>query len=141
MQAQTEKSPKGELIIEIRGRTVGTTIKEVGSNGVKLEMNDVSEVSGKYNARHMETVNVELKADGSNEWETKGIENTPEGDMIVITGKGKGQSTGPTTANWSGEYHFMTKSPRLKWLDGTKAWIEGTGNMATGEHSGKVYKK
>ncbi len=140
MQAQTEKM-KGELLFELHGKTVTTTIKDISPNGVKLEMNDTGEVKGKYNAMHRETVNVLIKTDGTNEWETKAIENTKDGDMVVAWGSGKGRSTGPTTASWEGEMHYMTMSPRLAWLNNTTAWIEGSGDMAKGEHQGKIYAK
>ncbi len=140
MQAQTEKL-KGELLFELHGKTVTTPIKEISPNGVRLEMNDVGEVKGKYNAARMETVNVLVKTDGTNEWETKAIENTKEGDMVVVWGNGKGRSTGPTTASWEGEVHAMTMSPRLSWLNNTTSWVEGSGDRAKGEYSAKVYAK
>jgi hypothetical protein len=104
-------------------------------------MNNVGQVTGPYNARHIETTIVEQKADGTNEWESKAIENTPQGDVVVIVGKGKGQASGSGNANWTGELEYMTKSPGLKWLDGTKARVEGTANMQTGEYTGRIYKK
>ena len=107
--------------------------------GVRLQMNDEAQVSGKYNAAHIETVTVFLKPDGNNEWETKAIDNTREGDMVVITGRGTGRSTTPTSAKWEGEMHFMTQSPRLSWLNNTKGWVEGTGDMAAGTYHGKIY--
>lgn len=140
MQAQTTKM-KGELLFELKGKTVTRTIKDISPNGVKIEMNDTGEIKGKYNAAHIETVNVLLKTDGTNEWETKAIDTTKEGDMIVSWGSGKGRSTGPGTASWEGEMHYMTQSPRLASLNNTTAWIEGSGNMATGEHQGKIYAK
>jgi hypothetical protein len=88
----------------------------------------------------METVSVFQKPDGTNEWEVKAIETTPEGDFIAVIGRGRGKSTGPTTAQWEGEVQFMTQSPRLSWLNGKKGWVEGSGNQATGEFQNKVYE-
>ncbi len=138
MESQSEKM-KGELIAEFRGKSTTTTIKEISPSGVKIEINDTGQVTGRYNAAHMETVSVSIKTDGSQEWHTKAIQSTPEGDLIVITGGGKGKPTGPNTSAWDGEIHFMTQSPRLSWLNNTKGWVEGSGNNITGEFHGKAY--
>ena len=140
MQAQTQMA-KGELLLEIHGKTVTRTVKEISPNGVKLQMNDEGQTTGKYNAGHIETVTVLIKPDGTNEWETKAIETTKEGDFIAITGKGTGHSTSATAATWQGDVHFMTMSPKLSWLNNTRGWVEGTGDMAAGTFHGKVYAK
>ena len=132
---------KGELLLEVQGKTITRTIKELSPLGVKIEMNDEGQTTGKYNAAHMETVTVFLKTDGTNEWETKGIQTTRDGDFVVVAGRGTGRSTGPTTATWQGDVHFMTQSPKLAWLNTTKGWVEGTGDMAAGTFHGKVYAK
>jgi len=136
MQAQKQK---GELLGEMHGKTVTTTIKEITPMGVKLEINDQAQFAGKYNANSMETVSVFQKKDGTNEWETKGIQMTNEGDFIVVNGRGTGKNTGPTTASWEGEVVFMTQSSKLAWLNTTKGWIEGSGDNAKGEFNGKLY--
>ena len=91
-------------------------------------------------ANHIETVSVLQKTDGTNEWQTKGIETTPEGDFIALWGGGTGKATGPTTQQWEGQIQFMTQSRRLSWLNGTKAWVEGEGDAAKGEFHGKWYR-
>jgi hypothetical protein len=47
----------------------------------------------------------------------------------------------PSTGAWEGEIHFMTQSPKLSWLNNSTGWVEGQGNMATGESHGKIYAK
>jgi len=108
---------------------------------VRLEMNDHGDVSGKYHAGHIDTVSVNLKTDGTNEWQLKSIHNTKDGDMVVVWGGGKGHMSNPTTGTWEGELHFMTQSPKLAWLNNSTGWVEGQGNMSTGESSGKIYAK
>ncbi len=109
--------------------------------GVTLQINDEGQATGKYNASLIRTVTVFLKTDGTSEWETKGIQTTREGDVVVVSGRGTGRNTGPTTAQWQGDVHFMTMSPKLSWLNNTKGWVEGTGDMAAGTFHGKVYAK
>lgn len=132
---------KGELLYEVKSKNVTVTIKDIGANGIQLEMNDRGEISGKLHGNHMDTVNVNMKTDGSNEWQVKSIMNTKDGDMIVAWGGGKGQMAGPQTGNWTGELHFMTQSPKLAYLNNTTGWVEGQGNMSTGESSAKIYTK
>jgi hypothetical protein len=140
MQTQTTTT-KGELLYEFKSKNVTTTIKDIGQNGIQLEMNDQGEVNGKLHGRHMETVSVNMKTDGTSDFTVKSIMNTKDGDMVVVSGGGKGKSTSPQTATWQGELHFMTQSPKLAWLNNSTGLIEGQGNMATGESSGKVYAK
>ncbi len=140
MQAQTLTS-KGELLLELTGKTVTRTVKEITPHGVRLQMNDEGQAAGRYNAGFINTTNVFLKTDGTNEWENKGIQTTKDGDFVIVSGRGTGRMAGPTTGTWQGEVAFMTQSPKLAWLNNTKGWLEGSGDMATGTFQGKVYAK
>jgi regulator of RNase E activity RraA len=137
MQAQKEE--ERELIGEVRGKTVTRTIKELSPMGVRLESNDEGQFTGKYTAAHIETVSIFLKTDGTSEWETKAIETTNEGDVVVINGRGTGRNTSPTEISFDGEVVYMTQSPKLSWLNTTKGWVEGAANNATGEFHGRVF--
>ncbi|TLY12974.1 MAG: hypothetical protein E6K84_05395 [Thaumarchaeota archaeon] len=139
MQTSGQKK-KGELLAEAKGKFVSTTVREISPSGIRLEINDEGQITGKYKANHIETVSVLQKTDGTNEWQTKGIETTPEGDFIALWGGGTGKATGPTTQQWEGQIQFMTQSRRLSWLNGTKAWVEGEGDAAKGEFHGKWYR-
>jgi hypothetical protein len=138
MQASTQKA-KGELIAEMKGKSHSWTIKEVGKNGMVMEMNDAGDVTGKYDARFMETVVVHTKPDGTMTWEGRGVQNSGQ-DMILVTGKGTARRT-PTGNSWEGEMTFMTQSPKLAWLNNTKGWQEGTANMADQTFTARIYAK
>ena len=138
MQATSQKS-KGELISEIKGKSNSWTIKDVGKNGVTMEMNDMGEITGKYNANFMETTTVHTKPDGTITWEGRGIHNSGP-DMIVATSKGTAHRT-PTSTTWEGEITYMTQSPKLAWLNDTKGWTEGSANMVDQTFTAKVYAK
>jgi hypothetical protein len=129
---------KGELIGELRGKTITTTVKAITPFGVTLSSNGTGQFTGKYAASDIETMNVYLNRDGTVQYEVKAIQNTMEGDMVIMTSRGRGKSTGPTTA-LEGEVVFMTQSTKLAWLNTTKGWIEGTANNATGEVQAKIY--
>ncbi len=123
-----------EEILEIKDKTVVTIIKEVLKDGLKIQFNSVGEVTGKYFANHTETVDIIQKMDGTNEWQSRAVDNTRDGDMVIITGKGVGKMAG-----FQGEYTFMTTSKKLAWLNSTKTWAEGTADMQNGEATIKVY--
>lgn len=140
MQAQASKT-KGDLLYEIHSKNSTITIKDIGPNGIAMEMNDHGEIKGKLQGGHIDTVSVNVKTDGTNEWSVKSIMNTKDGDSVVVWGGGKGKMATPQTGTWEGELHFMTQSPKLAYLNSTTGWVEGSGNMATGESSAKVYTK
>jgi len=140
VQAQTQfLNKKGELIGELRGKTVTTTVKAISPFGVSLSSNGTGQFTGKYSAAQTETMEVSLSRDGSIWYEVKAIQNTMEGDFVIMTSTGHGKSAGPTTVALEGEVVFMTDSAKLAWLNTTKGWAEGSLNRATGEYSAKFY--
>jgi hypothetical protein len=62
------------------------------------------------------------------------MEMTKEGDVVMVTGKGTGQQN-----NFMGEVTYMTNSPRLSWLNNTKAKVEGMTDMKNNEATIKIY--
>ncbi len=140
MQAQTQMS-KGELLYEIQGKTVTRAVKEITPHGVKMQMGDETQCTGKVNAEWIDTFDVFMKTDGTHDWESKGIQTTREGDFIAVSGRGTSRMSGPTTGTWQGELVFMTQSPKLAWLNNTKGWVEGSFDMAQRTYHGKVSAK
>src|SRR5438094_839133 len=129
---QSQQQTKGEVIAELRGKTDSFSIKDISSSGVKMENNDIGQITGKYQANFMETISIHMKPDGTSEWEGKGVQMAGQ-DMVVTTSKGHGHQTGSGTIAFEGDVHFMTQSPRLSWLNNTKGWIDGTANQAVGQ--------
>ncbi len=140
MQAQTQMA-KGELLYEIQGKTLSRTVKEITPHGVKLQMNDEGQSTGKISAGQINTVDLFMKTDGTSEWESKAVQRTNDGDMVVVSGRGTGRSASPNTGTWQGELAFMTQSPKLAWLNNTKGWVEGSAVMDQGTYTAKVYAK
>ncbi len=144
MQAQAQISKveaKGELLLEIHGKMVSMTIKELSPLGVKLEINDEGKVEGRYNASRNATVSIFQKLDGTFEWESKEIHSTAEGDFVLAAGRGTGRFTGPGKGEGEGELSFMTTSPKLSWINNTKAWLEASVGSTTGATNLRVYAK
>jgi hypothetical protein len=134
------QNKKGELIGEAHGKSVTTTIRDISPLGVSISSNGTGQFTGKYAASQMETVNVSMNTDGiSSVFDTKTIQNTLDGDFVVISSRGVGKSTGPATVAFEGEAVFMTQSKKLAWLNTSKCWIEGTANNVTREFQAKFY--
>ncbi len=131
---------KGELLFEFHGKFVSTTVRDILPDGYKLEVNHQGQVTGKYVAVHTETATITQKMDGSLDWEAKILEATPQGDVIVSTGKGHGSENNPGSRIFDGEIKYMTMSPRLSWLNGKKVWVEGSSNHDKGEVQFKAYE-
>ena len=137
---QSQQQSKGDVIAELRGKNDSFSIKDISSSGVKLENNDVGQITGKYQGNFMETVSIHMKTDGTSEWESRGIQMVGK-DMVVVTGHGKGHRGSDGNVMFEGEQKYMTQSPTLSWLNTTKAWIEGSANQADQTFTAKVYAK
>jgi len=125
-----------EKILEIKDKNAVTIIKEFTPDGSKIQFNSTGEVKGKYSGMHTETVDILQKMDGTSEWESRAIDTTREGDIIMISGKGTGKMD-----KFEGEYTFMTGSKKLAWLNSTKARAEGTADMRGGGATIQVYQE
>jgi hypothetical protein len=132
---------KGEPVIETHSKIAGVTILEITQEGVKMQINGNGQSKGKYNSNDMSTTTVVNKADGTSTWESKGVQNTHDGEMLVMWGSGTGKSTGPSSQSWEGETHIMTHSTKLAWMNDAKFWTEGSGDMAKGEYHAKIYQQ
>ena len=137
---QSQQQSKGEVIAELKGKTDSFSIKDISSNGVKMENNDMGQITGKYQANFMETISINMKTDGTSEWEGKGIQMAGK-DMVVATSHGKGKTTADGKIWFEGDVKYMTQSPTLSWLNNTKGWIEGSANQADQTFTAKVYAK
>ncbi len=138
MQSSTKM--KGDPVLETHGKIQGITILDITQSGIKMQINQQGQSKGKYSSNDISTVTVVNNADGTSTWETKGIQNTHDGDMLAVWGSGTGKNAGPGTTNWEGEMHMMSQSPKLAWVNTAKFWIEGSGDMQKGESHAKIYQ-
>src|SRR5438128_2020454 len=81
----------------------------------------------------------DFKPDGTYDFEARGIDQTDEGDMLIIKAKGTGRTISPTSVHAQGEAVYQTLSEKLKWLNTAKGRFEGTYNTSTGEFIAKVF--
>jgi hypothetical protein len=132
------KMEKRDLLVDLKEKNTTMTIKDFSQEGVKLEVNSIGEVTGKYDATHAETSENILKNDGTMTWEARAIETTKDGDVIFVNGCGTGEPLKGTEVSVKGELLYLTNSPRLRWLNNTKARVEGVTDTINGEGSFKI---
>jgi hypothetical protein len=125
---------KKEMLAEIKMKTDVVIIKEFSADGAMIEYNSNGEAKGKIHANHVETTDVKMKMDGTSEWESRAMEMTKEGDVIMISGKGTGRQN-----SFTGELTYMTNSPRLSWLNNVKARVEGSTDMKNNQSTLRVW--
>jgi hypothetical protein len=130
-----------EFLAELAEKTTSVTIKEFTPEGVRLSYNMQGTVRGQYDAAHNETVDVLLKPDGTSDFEVRGIDQTAEGDVVLITARGTGRQVSPTSGLAEGELTFQTASAKLAWLNSAKGRFEGTFNTLTGEFIAKAFAR
>src|SRR5260370_24968498 len=104
---QSSQKTKGEQVMEIRSKTVGTTIKDISPSGITMELNSEAQTKGKFNAQGVATTTVVMKTDGTSTWENKGMLFTNDGDMVAIWGAWTGESTGQMSHACGCEVHPM----------------------------------
>jgi len=139
MQAQAQIE-KGTLLNEYHEKATTETIKEITPFGIRIEANTRGDVVGtSYSGRSLHTISQFLKNDGTVDWESKGVEVTTDGALVIATFHGTGRMTGPTTLKAEGEGIYMTQSPKLSWLNNKKCRVEGTSDALTSEVNSKVF--
>jgi hypothetical protein len=130
---------KREPIAEIKEKVDALIIKDFNQDTASLQYNSSGEVKGRYHAVHSETSEVNLKADGTMDWQVHALEATKEGDNIMITGNGTGMQEPGLTGTFKGEIVYMTNSSRLSWINNLRADVEGKIDQKNREISMKIY--
>ena len=131
--------PEEEFLGELAEKTTSVTIQEFTPEGVRLSYNLQGTVRGIYEAAHMETADAFFKPDGTYEFESRAIDQTNEGDMILAHAKGTAKTVSMTALHAVGEVTFQTMSKKLEWLNSAKGRFEGTYDVPTGEFVAKIF--
>jgi hypothetical protein len=130
---------KSNFLVEVKQKITSITIKEFTEDGVKIEYNAMGKITGKYSGRHLETIDILRKEDGSNQWESRIIQTTTDGDVIMILAKRIGKQDTPTTVRFQGEGAIMTQSKKFNELNSMQCWIEGTNDLKNNEADFTIY--
>ncbi len=122
-----------EFLYEVREKATTVTVKEFTPEGVRLSYNLQGQVKGQYDAARLESADTLFRVDGSGDLEIHIMDQTPEGDVILIPGRGTVKQVSPTTIHVQGTNTFLTTSKKFAWLNPAKGRFEGTFDRATGE--------
>ena len=132
---------KEELLGELKEKTTTITVRDFMPSGVRCDYNAEGQITGRFNAMHIETVTSLIKPDGSSEYEEKGISTTSEGEVVLVTASGKARQETPALISFEGSTKYQTASKKLAWLNNATGRHEGTYNPTTGEVSIRLYRK
>lgn len=124
---------------EVREKTTSVSVQAFTEQGIRMTYNLQGQVRGQYDAARMETVEALMKPDGTYDLDIRILDQTPEGEVILIPAKGTGKWINPTTAVIRGQNGFRTASKKYAWLNAAKGRFEGTFNAPTGEVVVKCY--
>jgi hypothetical protein len=128
-----------DFLVDLKTKANTVTIEDFSRDGVKMQVNLSGKINGKYQANHVETSTDLMKMDGTMEWESRAVETTDDGDVIYVNGNGVGEQLEGTEMSIKGELLYLTESPRLSWLNNSKAYIEGVTDTRKGEAEFKIY--
>ena len=124
---------KEEYTVEVKQKMTLITIKEFLKDGAKIQSNAIRGVAGKYTGRHLETIDILQKQDGSNQWESRIIQTPIDGDVITIAANGTGKQDNPSLLRFQGEETIRTQSKKFGSLNSAKCQIEGTNDLENNE--------
>jgi len=130
---------KREPIAELKEKIDAIIIKDFNKDSANLQYNSTGEVKGRYHAIHAETVDINLRTDGTLDWEVRAAETTKEGDNIMISGNGTGLQESDMTSSIRGQVVCMTNSSRISWLNNLRVDVDGKIDQKNKEISMKMF--
>jgi hypothetical protein len=130
---------KREPIAELKEKIDAIIVKDFNQDSANLQYNSSGEVKGRYHAIHSETVDLNIKTDGTLNWEVRAAERTKEGDNIMISGNGTGMLEPGLTSSIKGQVVCTTNSSRISWLNNLNVDVDGKIDQKNKEISMKMY--
>ena len=132
----------GELISEYRGKITSVKVLpfDGSGQGVKYEVTQVAELSGRLNGRGVGSNYVQLAADGTSTTKFYGVFTTTEGETILAESAGMSVPLAPGQVRFRTTATIKTASPQLSWINTTVLAFEGEGDLSTMEIVGKLYE-
>jgi len=91
---------KRDFLVDVKQKITSITIEGFLQDGVKIQYNAMGKITGRYFGRHLETIDILRRQDGSNQWESRIIQTTTDGDVILILAKGIGKQDTLTTVRF-----------------------------------------
>ena len=132
----------GELLCEYKGKITSMKVLPFEGNGqgVKYEVTQVADVSGKLNAHGIGSNYVQQALDGTSTTKFYGVFTTPEGETLLAESGGMSIPLAPGRVRFRTTASFKTAAPRLSWLNTMAVAFEGEGDFSTMEVTGRLYE-
>lgn len=132
----------GELISEYRGKITSMKVLpfESGGQGVKYEVTQVANLSGRLSGQGIGSNYVQQAADGTSTTKFYGVFTTNEGETILAEAGGVSVPLTPGRVRFRTTGTLKTTSPKLSWLNTTVMAFEGEGDFSSMEVVGKLYE-
>lgn len=132
----------GELVSEYRGKITSVKVLPFDSpgQGVKYEVTQVAELSGRLSGRGVGSNYVSLAADGTSTTKFYGVFTTDEGETILAESGGMSVPLAPGRVRFRTTATLKTAAAKLSWLNTTVLAFEGKGDFSSMEVIGKLYE-
>jgi len=131
-----------ELISEYRGKITSVKVLPFDSpgQGVKYEVTQVAELSGRLSGHGVGSNYVSLAADGTSTTKFYGVFTTDEGETILAESGGMSVPLTPGRVRFRTTATLKTTSPKLTWINTIVVAFEGEGDFSSMEVVGKLYE-
>jgi len=132
----------GELLCEYRGKITSMKVLPFDSagQGVKYEVTQVADLTGRLNGHGIGSNYVQQSADGTSTTKFYGVFTTSEGETLLAESGGMSVPVAPGRVRFRTIVTFKATSPKLNWLNATVVAFEGEGDFSTMEVVGKLYE-
>lgn len=132
----------GDLFCEYKGKITSMKVLpfESSGQGVKYEVTQVADLSGRLNGHGVGSNYVQQATDGTSTTRFYGVFTTSEGETLLAESSGMSVPLAPGRVRFRTTATLKTTSPRLSWLNTTIVAFEGEGDFSTMEVVGKLYE-
>lgn len=132
----------GDLLCEYKGKITSMKVLpfESSGQGVKYEVTQVADLSGRLNGHGVGSNYVQQATDGTSTTRFYGVFTTSEGETLLAESSGMSVPLAPGRVRFRTTATLKTTSPRLSWLNTTIVAFEGEGDFSTMEVVGKLYE-
>ena len=132
----------GELVSEYRGKITSVKVLPFDSSGqgVKYEVTQMGEFSGRLSGRGVGSNYVQLAVDGTSTTKFYGVFTTSEAETIFMESGGMGLPLAPGRIKFRTTVTLKSTSSKLAWVNTTPMAFEGEGDFSAMEVVGKLYE-
>jgi len=132
----------GELISEYSGKITSVKVLPLDGSGqgVKYEVTQMGELSGRLSGRGVGSNYVQLAADGTSTTKFYGVFTTNDGETLLLESGGMGVHLAPGRVKFRTTATLKSTAAKLAWVNTTPLAFEGEGDFSAMEVVGKLYE-